>query len=123
MSRKMNILVIDDDETIRELLAMVLELEGYDFSLAGDGEEGLEKIKNNKIDCVILDLLMPIMEGLLFLKVIRKQLNIDVPVIVLSAFYRPGIEDEARNAGATEFIFKPVEARELIKQIIRFTGA
>src|SRR5476649_1098455 len=122
MANKKNILVIDDDETIRELLAMVLELENYSFLLASNGEEGAEKIKTNQIDCVVLDLLMPIMEGLHFLKLVRKELNMNVPIIVLSAFYRPGIEDEVKNAGATEFLYKPVEAKELIKHINRFIG-
>ena len=107
MISKKNIMVIDDDETIRELVSMVLELENYNCITAGNGEEGVDKIKNSQIDCVILDLLMPIMEGLHFLRVARKELGINVPIIVLSAFYRPGIEDEVRNAGASEFLFKP----------------
>jgi two-component system chemotaxis response regulator CheY len=89
------ILVVDDEEAIREVIAETLELEGYRVEKAGDGKQALAVVKARHPDAIVLDLMMPVMDGWTFLKQCRTdELCSCTPVMVMSAYRRLG---EATN--------------------------
>lgn len=112
----MKILVIEDSERLRRALKEGLTRSGFVADLAGDGEEGLAFIETNEYDVVVLDILMPRMDGLKMLKRIRKAGN-DVHVLILSA--RDQLEDriEGLDSGADDYLVKPFSFDELVARI------
>ncbi len=117
------ILVIDDHMPIRELIARKLELEGFTVLRAKDGKEGLAAVQENAVHLIVVDLMMPVMDGLEFLRRLRSEDN-KVPAIVLSASGTQSREEELIDAGATAVLAKPVQPtviRATIDQI--FTKA
>lgn len=111
MSKEQRILIVDDDETTLDLLSMQLQSEGYQVETASSGAEALEFIKRRVPDLILLDLLMPDIDGLEVCRAVRA--FSDVPIIVLSAV---GLEDkkvEALDLGADDYLTKPIGVREL----------
>ena len=109
------ILVVDDDTNICELLRLYLTKEGYQVTVANDGEEGLEKFNQVKPDMVLLDVMMPKMDGLEVCRRIRKAGN--TPVMMLTA---KGTEYDtvlALDAGADDYVQKPFRMMELLSRI------
>ena len=109
------ILVVDDDANICELLRLYLTKEGYQVTTAGDGEEGLEKFNQIKPDMVLLDVMMPRMDGFETCRRIRQ--TSAVPVIMLTA--RSEEEDELQGfqLGVDEYIAKPFSLKVLLARI------
>jgi len=99
------LLVIDDEQGIRSLLDTLLSRKGYAVVLADGGRKGLELIRRERPDVVVLDLKMPGMEGLAVLQEIRS-LNPDQPVIILTGAGTPEREQQVRALGVTEYIEK-----------------
>jgi len=112
------ILVADDDPTVREVLRLMLDLEGHDVSVAADGHQALLLIAWTRPDLVVLDLAMPGLSGLEVCRRIKHGSN-PPPVLVLSAM--DGAEDEraARAAGADDYIRKPFSPPDLLATIGR----
>ncbi|HLC02873.1 MAG TPA: response regulator transcription factor [Anaerolineales bacterium] len=111
MSKTPRILIVDDDETTLDLLSMQLQSEGYQVETASGGAEALEFIRRQVPDLILLDLLMPGIDGLEVCRSVRA--FSDVPIIVLSAV---GLEDkkvEALDLGADDYLTKPIGVREL----------
>ena len=111
MSKTPRILIVDDDETTLDLLSMQLHSDGYQVETALSGAEALEFIKRRMPDLILLDLLMPGIDGLEVCRSVRA--FSDVPIIVLSAV---GLEDkkvEALDLGADDYLTKPIGVREL----------
>jgi DNA-binding NtrC family response regulator len=100
------ILVIDDEESIRELLTDFLESKGFEVSSTHDGESGLALLKEDKFDLFLLDLMMPGMSGLDVLREASSQ-NITIPSIVITAFASVQTAVEAMKFGAFDYITKP----------------
>jgi CheY-like chemotaxis protein len=118
-------LVIADDETfIRQAYKESLTREGYDVIVAENGEEAYEKILSEKPDLIILDLIMPKMNGFEVLKKIKSDPGIQsIPVAVLSNLSQPSDEEEAKKLGAVDFIVKSdISLEELMARIKRMTG-
>jgi len=113
MPAKPSILVIDDEEIMREVIATLFEEEGSRVICAATGEEGLEKVRQEIPDLVLLDLMLPGMDGLATLKEIL-QVDSDTVVVVISAY--ASIEDAvaATKAGAFDFVTKPFNNAELL---------
>ena len=109
------ILVVDDDTNICELLRLYLTKEGYQVTTANDGEEGLEKFNQLKPDMVLLDVMMPRMDGLEVCRRIRKLGN--TPVMMLTA--KGEIEDRiiGLELGADDYLIKPFSPRELVARV------
>lgn len=108
-----NILVIDDEKTIRNTLKEILEYEGYRVDEAPDGEAGLDKIKNNNYDAVLCDIKMPKMDGLEVLPKIIEMAP-DIPVIMISGHGTIETAVEATKKGAYDFISKPPDLNRLL---------
>ncbi len=115
---KTKILVIDDEPNIVQTLQDRLEMNEYSVRTAGNGREGLDKIEQDKPDVILLDVIMPVMDGLEMLEVMRKKPeNQDISVIMLTA--RSQTQDIARaNAcGIDDYIVKPFDLSELLEKI------
>lgn len=113
---KKKILAVDDEEQILDLLKYNIEKEGYAFISAQDGEEGLEKVINEKPDLVLLDVMLPKMDGLSVCRKIRQE-QISVPVIMLSAKGEEIDKILGLEIGADDYMTKPFSTRELIARI------
>ena len=112
------ILVIDDEWKIRKLIKDYLVREGYIVDEAGDGEEGIEKFFSNIYDIVILDIMMPELDGVEVCKRFRANENLNtVPIVMFSAKISAYDKKESFEAGADGFISKPFNARGFISGI------
>lgn len=108
------VLVVEDDDSIRETVRQILELEGYTVHTAENGQRALEVLQGLRYPCLILlDLMMPVMNGWQFLEARKKNSVIsELPVIVVSA-----IAEQAREAGATEIMRKPPDLDNLLRTV------
>ena len=117
------VLTIDDDTAITELLAMLLRTHGYEVRTVNSGEEGVEAIKKYNPHVVILDLMMPGLDGWQVCKAVREFSN--VPIVILSALDDPAMIASALDAGADDYLVKPVSSSILVahlNRLIRRTG-
>lgn len=114
------LLVVDDDRDIRHWLELALAREGFGVRVAEDGAEALREIDAEMPDLVLLDLMMPVMNGREMLEVLREQEETrDLPVIVLTAVTFDNAEEQNQilNMGVTKFLHKPVTAEQLAEEI------
>ena len=109
------ILVVDDDVNICELLRLYLTKEGYQVTIANDGEEGLEKFNQVKPDMVLLDVMMPRMDGLEVCRRIRKLGN--TPVMMLTAKGETFDKVLGLELGADDYMVKPFDTKELVARV------
>jgi CheY-like chemotaxis protein len=118
-SRCKCVLVVEDEELIRENLQLLLELEGYSVFTASNGQEGLEQLRKIPHPCLILlDLLMPVMNGMEFLAAKAQEDAVaSIPVCVVS-----GVADPPHISGITAFVKKPVEFNQLLEFVKRYCG-
>ena len=113
MSKK--ILIVEDDGNIRELLRLYLEREGYEITEAANGEEGVELWRKINPDMILLDVMMPIMDGWQVCKIIRKESK--VPIIIMTAKGETFDKVNGLEMGADDYIVKPLEMREVIARV------
>ncbi len=111
-----NILVVDDHAHIRRLYEVTLEKNGYKPYTAANGREAFEKLDREHIDLIVLDIMMPEMDGYTFLRTLREG-GSDIPVLVITA--RDGAEDvrKAFTLGTDDFMVKPVDEIEMLLRI------
>lgn len=112
------ILIVEDDNFLLEMLAKASVEEGFNIEIAVDGEAGLEKIKNDSFDLVLLDLVLPKLHGLELLKKLKEENN-TTPVIILSNLYDQESVDTATSLGAKDYIIKAQSTPENIIQKIK----
>jgi two-component system, OmpR family, response regulator MprA len=110
------VLVVEDDRAVRESLRRSLEYNGYDVSLATDGVEALAGISNTRPDVVIMDLMMPRVDGLEATRALRAA-GQDVPILVLTARDAIGDRVEGLDAGADDYLTKPFALQELLARL------
>ncbi len=116
----MKILVVDDEENIRKLVHYNLILDGYDVIMAVDGKEGLEKAIQEKPDLILLDIMMPEMDGLEVCSRLKKNPETrDIPIFMLSAKGQMQDLEDAFEMGADNYITKPFDVDKL-SEIIQF---
>jgi two-component system, NtrC family, nitrogen regulation response regulator NtrX len=108
-----NILIIDDEKAIRKTLSEILSYEGYKIDEAGDGEEGLKKVKEKEYDVILCDIKMPKLDGIEFLEKTRETLP-DIPVIMISGHGTIETAVEAVKKGAYDYISKPPDLNRLL---------
>ena len=112
----MHLVVVDDEEAVRDSLSRTLRFEGYTVSVAVDGASGLDLIRAEKPDGVLLDVMMPVLSGLDSCRVLRAEANY-VPVLMLTA--RTGVNDRVAglDAGADDYLVKPFALQELLARV------
>ena len=119
-----SVLVVEDDRNIAELLQMYLEKEGYAVTVAADGGQGLTKFRSIQPDLVLLDVMMPVMDGWTVCKSIRAESQ--TPIIMLTAKGETDDKVMGLKTGADDYITKPFEMKEVlarIEAVLRRTGA
>ena len=116
MSEKKRILIVDDDTEIRDLLEFDIASSGYFVDTASDGMEGLNKALNNKYDLILLDVMMPKMNGFDVCKNIR-QAKINVPILMLTAKGTIGDKTSGFDSGADDYLVKPFDGQEFLLSI------
>jgi two-component system alkaline phosphatase synthesis response regulator PhoP len=109
------ILIIDDESSIHNVLSAYLKAEGYDFKSAYDGQEGLETARSFKPDIIVLDVMLPGMDGIELLGKLRRESN--VYVIMLTARSEETDKIVGLSVGADDYLTKPFSPRELIARI------
>ncbi len=111
----LTVLSIDDDPAMTELLALLLKTHGYEPLTANNGAEGIKVIRRSSPDVVILDLMMPGMDGLQVCTEVRKFSS--VPILIFSALDNPGLVASALDAGADDYLVKPVSSSTLLARM------
>ena len=110
-----SVLIVEDDRNIAELLQLYLEKEGYAVTIAGDGAQGLDKFRAIGPDLVLLDVMMPVMDGWAVCKAIRAETQ--TPIIMLTAKGETSDKVQGLKSGADDYITKPFEMREVLARI------
>lgn len=111
-----SILVVDDDPIIRHMLRMLLELDGYDVDEAEDGIDALEKIGQQPPHAMILDVMMPRLDGVSVCKRLRSEPEtMNLPIIIVSGKTQMGAEEEGLAAGASAYLRKPIDVPEMLR--------
>jgi two-component system response regulator CpxR len=110
-----SVLVVDDDDAIREVIAEVLRDEGYEVVCAGNGEQALSELREHRLpDLMLLDLMMPVMSGWELLELLQANSDLSrIPVVVVSAMNAPG---------ACEHLAKPIDLERLLATVGRLTA-
>ena len=119
-----SVLVVEDDRNIQELLQLYLEKEGYAVTVASDGGQGLAKFRSIKPDLVLLDVMMPVMDGWAVCKAIRA--DSQTPIIMLTAKGETDDKVSGLKSGADDYVTKPFEMKELlarVEAVLRRTGS
>lgn len=119
MSKK--ILVIDDEPELVKAVKIRLESNGYEVETAYDGPTGLEKTKEFKPDLILLDIIMPGMNGYEVSKKLKAEPDTkDIPIIIFTASQQRELEEKCKEVGVTDFITKPFETSDLLNMVNKF---
>jgi|DewCreStandDraft_1066081.scaffolds.fasta_scaffold01503_6 CheY-like chemotaxis protein len=126
MARRPVVLVVDDEPDIRRLVSDALRLEGYRVRTAGDGQEALQRVAEERPDLILLDLAMPAMDGTQFCHLLARAPASTahggrIPVILLSADRR--LHEQAEELGAADYLTKPFDLDDLLAAVQRHLGA
>ena len=120
---KRTILIVDDSESMRQLLSLTLRDEGYEVISASDGCDALAKLSSGRVDMAITDLYMPGMDGLEFIRCAHGTPGCEsLPIVVLTSEFREFKKQEGKKAGASEWIEKPFKTEKLKGVIKKFAG-
>ena len=109
------ILVVDDEQTVRDFLQRTLEKAGYDVITAANGQEALDKISQFDVSLVLLDIMMPRLDG--FEVLARMPQDLNIPVIMLSGIRDETTKIDSLGLGADDYIAKPFSVGELLARI------
>jgi DNA-binding response OmpR family regulator len=112
------VLVVEDEQNIRDLVLLHLRLEGLDGVAAADGNEGLRLARHEKFDLVVLDLMLPGLDGVTVCRAIRRESNnSDVPILMLTARREESDKVLGLESGADDYLTKPFGVRELVARV------
>ena len=114
------ILVIDDDSAVTDLLSLLLKSQGFEVTATNNSADGLTMIREKQPDLVVLDLMMPEMDGWEVCKTVREFSQ--VPIIILSALNDPSMIASVLDAGADDYLTKPTPSRVLVAHINRLVN-
>ena len=112
-----SVLVIDDDDSMTDMIKHILEPNAFEVMVANSGPEGINKTRQHNPEVIILDLLMPDMDGWEVCKAIREFGQ--MPILVISAISKPGMVAKALDEGADDYLLKPVTSNVLIANVRR----
>jgi two-component system alkaline phosphatase synthesis response regulator PhoP len=116
MSKK--ILVIEDEKDVQDLLQLYLKREGYEVRIAKEGEAGLRKASDERFDLVLLDLMLPHMDGLDICRTLRSQTKTaDLPIVIITAKAEEADRIVGLELGADDYITKPFSPREVLARV------
>ncbi len=113
---KLSVLLVEDEENLHEALRLNLELEGYEITSAYDGQQALQKIEQEYFDLIIMDVMLPGLDGISVTENIRLQNN-DVPILILSAKNTSADRVTGLKKGADDYLTKPFNLEELLLRV------
>jgi len=111
------ILMVDDDSDLRMLVGLYIKSAGYEVFQAINGEDAKEQLKNLTPDLIVLDMMMPVLDGMGFLRWLRQEAKKDTPVLAFTSMAKSEIKSEVQTLGGTDIIFKPIELERLVERI------
>lgn len=112
------ILIVEDEQQNRKLIRDVLQLKGYRTIEAVNGVEGVEMAKQYKPDLILMDVQLPVMDGIEATRIIKEDnITQTIPVVAITAYAMPGDKERVLNAGCTDYISKPVHIKELLSRV------
>ena len=118
---KKNVLVVDDDPLVVKILKQPLERAGYDVNVARQGLEALQKVKEKRPDLIILDILMPLMDGFKVARFLKFDKRFkDIPIIVLTSRATEGERKMGEKVGANEYLYKPFRLPHVMDVVSRY---
>jgi CheY-like chemotaxis protein len=118
------VLVVDDDPLIQKILREPLERAGYHVKVASHGLEALQVVKNQRPDLIILDILMPMLDGFKTARLLKFDKRFkDIPIIVLTSRATEGERKMGENVGANEFLYKPFRLPQVLEVVRRYLNA
>ena len=117
MASTKTVLLIDDDPDLRQLMGITLELDGYHVIEAENGKEALTQIQQERPDLIMLDMMMPVMDGLSFVTELRRDPLQNIPVLALTAMDNAGSRQQVLDAGANDILFKPANTATLLTKV------
>jgi DNA-binding response OmpR family regulator len=124
IEQRKKILIVDDERLTRAVLQHNVILAGYDVIVASNGREAMQKIQEVTPDLIVVDLVMPDMNGFEMLRRIRSNKEtMQTPVIVVSALQGQTDIEEAKTSGADIYLTKPINPEEFIKQVKKYLGS
>lgn len=112
-----HILLVDDDAALKELFTIVLQGSGHTVETAADGRQATAALRTSMPDLIVLDMMMPLMDGLTFLRWLRQERGAKTPVLCLTGMEKPGSEQTMLDAGATSVIYKPANTQHLLTEV------
>jgi hypothetical protein len=113
------VLVAEDVKTNQILIKSILKKIGFDVTIVGDGKQAVEKAESGKFDLILLDIQMPVMDGLQAAEHLRKE-NIDTPIIALTAHSMKGDDKKCIDAGCNDYLSKPIDRTLLKKKLAKY---
>lgn len=117
------VLVVDDEQDIVETLKFMIEMEGYECHCAYDGEQGLNKAKELMPDLIILDVMMPFVNGYKVSRMLKFDARYkDIPILMLTARSQDSDKELGEETGANEYITKPFDINYLIERVKAYLG-
>ena len=122
-TEKSKILIVDDNPKNIQVLGTILRKEGYLVEFATNGQQAIERIKIEKFDLLLLDIMMPVMDGITAIAELRAKYHKLPPIIGLSAHAQESNADYFTKLGMADFIEKPVNKAELIRRILKWGKA
>ena len=118
MTLPARVLVVEDEPNIRELVCLHLGLEGYTCDSTGDGQDALKRAESERYDLLVLDLMIPRLDGLAVCRAVRNsRLNRDVPILILTARQEESDKVIGLESGADDYLTKPFGVRELVARV------
>jgi CheY-like chemotaxis protein len=114
------ILLIDNDARLIEIMTLCLQNQGYGIVAARDGREAMACVQEHaNLELIVLELMLPVMDGMRFLRWLRGERGADLPVLALTAADNPGVRDELETLGVSEVVLKPVRLAALLERLRR----
>jgi len=114
---KKRVLLVEDDKAIQQLLAAMLQLEGYETLTADNGLKAIEVLQKESVDIIVCDMMMPYMDGMRFIRWLREEQKMTLPVMVLTSVHDEKVREEIFKAGATDIVYKPVALTTLCEKL------
>ncbi|MFH1238934.1 MAG: response regulator transcription factor, partial [bacterium] len=123
MEAKKKILVVDDEASVVKLIRFLLEKHGFEIYIAYDGQESVEVAEQVLPDLIIMDIMMPKMDGIEAMKILKKKDSTkDIPMIVLSALGQEGEVATGLESGAMDYLVKPFNPKDLLERVNNVLG-
>ncbi len=121
MGEKAAILIVDDNANLCSIMALILKSYDYTITTAGNGQEAVDKVREQPFDVILMDIKMPVMGGVESLQII-KEMRPEAVVVMMTAYAREDIVQEAMQKGAYDIYDKPVDIDKFIEVVESVTG-